>query len=285
MSPFVDQEDPAIVTAAQRGDRGALAALIERHRPWVYNIALRMMGDPGAAEDATQDIFIKVLGRIGGFEGRSAFRTWLYRVAFHHLLNLKRTRFEVAVGGFENYEAGLRHTPDLDLDDIPFPERELLVEEAKIVCMTGMLLCLSRDQRLAFVLGSVFGLSNTVAAELLDIQPAAFRKRLQRARADLRSFMNDNCGLINKDNPCRCARKTRVFMDAGYLDRRELKFQRDHVASIGEVASRDAGVVYEKVTNDYPALFREHPFSDPGQLKARLSALLQETALDDLLPS
>jgi len=285
VSPFVDQEDPAIVTAAQRGDRGALAALIERHRPWVYNIALRMMGDPGAAEDATQDIFIKVLGRIGGFEGRSAFRTWLYRVAFHHLLNLKRTRFEVAVGGFENYEAGLRHTPDLDLDDIPFPERELLVEEAKIVCMTGMLLCLSRDQRLAFVLGSVFGLSNTVAAELLDIQPAAFRKRLQRARADLRSFMNDNCGLINKDNPCRCARKTRVFMDAGYLDRRELKFQRDHVASIGEVASRDAGVVYEKVTNDYPALFREHPFSDPGQLKARLSALLQETALDDLLPS
>jgi RNA polymerase sigma factor (sigma-70 family) len=284
LSVFIGQPDPAVVAAAQKGDRDALAEVFERHRPWVYNIALRMLGDPGGAEDATQDIFIKVLDRIGSFEGRSSFRTWLYRVAFHHLLNLKRTQFEVAVGGFENYEAGLRLTPNSDLDDIPVPERELLVEEAKVVCMTGMLLCLSRDQRLAFVLGSIFGLSNTIASELLDIEPAAFRKRLQRARTDLRSFMTDNCGLINTDNPCRCVRKTRVFMDAGYLDRDQLKFQRDRLASIGEMASRDAGVVYEKVTNDYPALYREHPFSDPGQLKARLSTLLEETALGGLLP-
>ncbi|MCP4870350.1 MAG: RNA polymerase sigma factor [Proteobacteria bacterium] len=201
-SPFVDQEDRTVVEAAQQGDRGALTELIERHRPWIYNIALRMLGDPETAEDATQDIFIKLLVRIGSFEGRSAFRTWLYRVAFHHLLNLKRTRFEIAVGDFDHYEAGLRGTPNLDLDDIPVPERVLLVEEAKIVCMTGMLLCLNRDQRLAFVLGSIFGLSNTVAAEILEVQPAAFRKRLQRARGDLPSFMNNNCGLINEDNPC-----------------------------------------------------------------------------------
>ena len=79
MSSFAGQADPAVVAAAQQGDRDALTEIIERHRPWVYNIALRMLGDPGAAEDATQDIFIKVLRRIGSYEGRSKFRTWLYR--------------------------------------------------------------------------------------------------------------------------------------------------------------------------------------------------------------
>ncbi len=285
MNPFADQDDPAVVAAAQQGDRGALTEVIERHRPWVYNIAVRMMGDPATAEDVTQDIFIKVLRRIGSFEGRSSFRTWLYRVAFHHLLNAKRSRGEEHVGTLEEYGAGLQAAPDRELDTIPAPERELLVAEAMTACMTGMLLCLSRDQRLAYVLGSIFDLPDTLAAEILDILPATFRKRLQRARADLHNFMNGQCGLINKDNPCRCARKTRTFMDAGFVDRNNLKFQRDRVASIDQVAPRDAGVVFDKLTNDYPALYRKHPFSDPQQLAGRLSTMLEDTALGGLLPS
>jgi len=74
-------------------------------------------------------------------------------------------------------------------------------------------------------------------------------------------------------------------MDAGSLDPSNLQFQRDRVASVNEVASRDAAVVFKKVTRDYPAPFREHPFTDPQQLKARLSTLLEDTALSDLLPS
>ncbi|MBN4049461.1 RNA polymerase sigma factor [bacterium AH-315-N03] len=285
MNPFVDQDDPTVVAAAQQGDRSALTEIVERHRPWVYNIAVRMMGNPAAAEDATQDIFIKVVHQIGTFEGRSSFRTWLYRVAFHHLLNAKRSPGEHAVGTFEEYAAGLQAAPNLDLEDIPQPERELLVEEAMTACMTGMLLCLSREQRLAYVLGSVFDLQDTLAAEILDIKPATFRKRLQRAKTDLHSFMNGQCGLIDKSNPCRCAHKTRAFFEAGHLDRRNLEFQRDRVASIGDMASREAGVVFEKLKHDYPALYRQHAFTDPQQLKQRLSTLLEDTALGGLLPS
>jgi len=283
VNPFVDQDDSATVAAAQQGDRDALTEIIERHRPWVYNIALRMMGDAGSAEDATQDIFIKVLKKLTSYEGRSSFRTWLYRVAFHHLLNAKRSFGEQAVGTFDEYGAGLDAAPNLDLDEIPQPERELLVEEAMTACMTGMLLCLSREQRMAYVLGSVFSLTDAVASEILGITSATYRKRLQRARADLHNFMNDKCGLIKKENPCRCARKTRAFFEAGHLDRKELKFQRNRVASIGEVAPRDASAVYDKLTNDYPALYRNHPFSDPTDLADRLSTMLEGTALDDLL--
>lgn len=283
MNPFVDEEDPIVVAAAQEGDRDALTEVIERHRPWVYNIALRMMGDPGSAEDATQDIFIKVLKGIGSFAGQSSFRTWLYRVAFNHLLNAKRSFAEQMVGTFEEYGAGLDAAPNMGLEDIPQPERELLVEEAMTACMTGMLLCLSRDQRIAYVLGSMFTLTDTVASEILGIPAATYRKRLQRARADLHNFMNDKCGLINEANPCRCAHKTRAFFEAGHLDRRELKFQRNRLASIGEMAPRGAALIHEKLTSDYPALYRKHPFSDPKELGERLSHLFQDTALDGLL--
>jgi len=283
MSLFTIQDDAAVVAAAQAGEPAAMSEIVSRHRAWVYNISLKMLGDCGTAEDATQDIFIKVLQRIGSFQGRSAFRTWLYRVAFHHLLNLKRTRFETAVGDFENYELGLKHTPNMDLDDVPEPERAMLLEEAKTVCMTGMLLCLQREQRLAFVLGAIFGLSHKLAAEILDVQPATFRKRLSRARNDLGNFMQSNCGLINPDNPCRCSKKTKVFMNAGYLDRNALMFQRDRIASIGEVAQRDAGVLYEKLNTEFPQAYREHAFSDPNALRDRLAEMLQPTSLGTLI--
>ncbi|RLB51992.1 MAG: RNA polymerase subunit sigma-70, partial [Deltaproteobacteria bacterium] len=122
-------------------------------------------------------------------------------------------------------------------------------------------------------------------AEILDIKPTAFRKRLQRAKADLHSFMNGHCGLINEENPCRCAQKTRAFFEAGHLDRGKLGFQRDRVASIGDVAPREAGVVYEKLTHDYPTLYRQHAFTDPQELTQRLSKMLEDTALHGLLPS
>ncbi len=97
--------------------------------------------------------------------------------------------------------------------------------------------------------------------------------------------MNSRCGLINESNPCRCARKTRAFFEAGHLDRDVLRFQRDRVASIRDVASREAGVVFQKVADDYPALHRQHAFTDPQQLAQRLSSLLEDTALSGLLPS
>jgi len=70
----------------------------------------------------------------------------------------------------------------------------VLVTEAVLSCTSGMLLCLDREQRLTFILGAIFGVSDTVAAEFLEITPGNFRQRLARARRDLRNFMNDKCG-------------------------------------------------------------------------------------------
>src|SRR5262249_8753036 len=155
-------------------------------------------GHPQDAEDATQEILIKALTRLSSFEGRSRFRTWLYRIVVNHVLTMKRGRAEPATAGFDCYAHGLDATPDLGLPDprsVPADLR-VLVDEARISCTTGMLLCLDREQRLTYILGDILGVSDTVGAELLETTADNFRQRLARARRDLHSFMNDKCGLV-----------------------------------------------------------------------------------------
>jgi RNA polymerase sigma-70 factor, ECF subfamily len=73
--------DEELVRRYVRGDRSAFGILVERHERRVYNLAYRMLGRPEDAADATQEVFLICLRKLGGFRGRSAFTTWLHRVA------------------------------------------------------------------------------------------------------------------------------------------------------------------------------------------------------------
>src|SRR5499433_560503 len=236
----VSSDDQELIKQVQNGKREALETLITRHQRWIYNIVLRMLYHPQDAEDATQEILIKVLTRLSSFEGRSSFRTWLYRIVVNHVLNMKRGRVEQAALEFRPYGEALDHTPDLDLPDpssVP-AEVHLLVAEAMLACTSGMLLCLDREQRLTYILGEIFGVTDTVAAEVLEVSCENFRQRLARARRDLHNFMNDKCGLVNRANPCRCVKKTRGFIQAGHVDPKNLLFAHDHVRQVREVVPK-----------------------------------------------
>jgi RNA polymerase sigma factor (sigma-70 family) len=272
-----DREDQALVMRARSGDRQALEDLIERHQAWIYNIAVRMLYHPHDAEDATQEILVKVVTRLSSFEGRSSFRTWLYRVVFNHLLNMKRGREELKITTFSAYGAALDSTPDLELPDPKgaWPETNLLVTEVMLACTTGMLLCLDREQRLTYILGAIFGVSDTVGADVLEITTENFRQRLTRARRDLRNFMNDKCGLVNKSNPCRCAKKTRGFIQEGHVDPDNLLFSRGRMSEVREVAPE----VFEtiKTLDDKCAeIYRRHPRYNPPDLRQVLKKLIQQ---------
>ena len=278
-NPFIDNaptdlEDRALVARARSGSREALEELVRRHQGWIYNIAVRMLYHPQDAEDATQEILIKAVIRLSSFEGRSSFRTWLYRIVVNHVLNMKRGRVEHASTDFASYGAALDDTPALELADPKgtSADTDLLVTEAMLSCTSGMLLCLDREQRLTFILGAIFGVSDTVAAEVLEITPANFRQRLARARQDLRNFMNDKCGLVNQANPCRCAKKTRGFIQAGHVDPENLLFVRERICEVREAAPQ----VYETINTldgTCAEIFRGHPFykaPDLGQMLRRL---------------
>src|SRR5216117_4556193 len=111
----MDDADRALVERAAAGERQALEDLVRRHQAWIYNIAIRMLAHPQDAEDATQEILIKAITRLSSFEGRSSFRTWLYRIVVNHVLNMKRGRMEPATLSFRCYGHALDTTPELDL--------------------------------------------------------------------------------------------------------------------------------------------------------------------------
>src|SRR3977135_121461 len=227
-SDFTDAE---LVERVKNGERAALEKLVLRHQAWIYNIAVRMVFQPQDAEEATQEVLIKVITQLSTFKGKSKFRTWLYCIAANHVLNMKRRRAETQVTTFAEYGSAIDNTPNLDLPDpnsVPV-EVPLLVEEAKLSCTTGMLLCLDRKQRLVFTLGAILGVSDTVGGEVLEMTAVNFRQCLARARRDLYHFMNNQCGLVNKNNPCRCPKKTRGFIEAGHVDPRQLLFVPQHV--------------------------------------------------------
>ena len=273
--------DEELVAKAQAGDREALEALVRRHQPWVFNIAVRMAWRRDLAEDATQEILIKIVTKLSTFRAQSRFRTWLYRIAINHLLNLRKSGLEEKLSTFTDLSRTLNATPELDLPDpqtVPV-ELPLLVEEAKVGCMSGMLLCLDRRQRMAFILGEIFGVNSDVGADAMEISPDNFRQLLSRSRRDLYQFMQNKCGLINTANPCRCAKKTRGFMQLGFLDANRLQFTKARLARVNEVAP-DRLNELESLDRKNAELFREHAFLASPDVAIKLRELVSQSSFN-----
>jgi RNA polymerase sigma factor (sigma-70 family) len=283
-TPATDADDLALVSRIREGDRDALETLVRRHQPWIYNIVVRMVYLPEDAQDATQEVLIKLLTKLSTFEGRSSFRTWLYRMVVNHVLNMKRARAEAVEWTFSKYRQALDSAADLELPDqasVPADVR-LLIDEARITCTSGMLLCLDREQRLVYVLGEIFGVTDAVGAELLDTTRDNFRQKLSRARRDLHSFMQERCGLVNKANPCRCAKKTQAFIEAGYVNPDDLLFAKWHVTRVREIAPKAHDDI-NALDLAYAAIHRDHPFHASPDFMAALRGLLSQPRYRTLL--
>jgi RNA polymerase sigma factor (sigma-70 family) len=273
--------DEELTTQARGGDMDALDALVRRHQSWVFNLALRMVWRREVAEDATQEILIKAVTHLGSFEGRSKFSTWLHRIAVNHLLNVRKSEMEEKAMTFTDMAESLDSIPDEALPDtraLPV-ESQMLVQEARLGCMTAMLMCLDRRQRLAFILGEVFGESSETAAAALDVTPANFRQLLSRARQDLYHFMNDKCGLVNTANPCRCAKKARGFMHQGWLDAANLQFSKDRIASVQRQSAAQLEEL-QGLDRQHAELYQMQPLLAGPDLADRLRGILASSGFD-----
>lgn len=271
-----DHEDVELVRQAKNGDRDAVEKLILRHQAWIYNIAVRMVFQPQDAEEVTQEVLIKAVTRLSTFQGESKFRTWLYRITVNHVLNMRRRGGETQPQTFSTYAAAINNTPDLDLPDpksVPV-DVPLLVEETKIACTTGMLLCLDRKQRLIFTLGEILGVSDTVGSEIMEMSSDNFRQSLARARRDLYQFMNNQCGLVNASNPCRCSKKTKGFINEGHVDPHRLLFVPEYVQRVNEAASDTVREIDDVIDRSYAAIYRDHPFLQPSDQAQWLRRIL-----------
>ncbi len=197
----------ALVAGALAGDLAALEGLARGLQDRIYALALRFLWSPQDAEDATQEILIRIITRLDRFEGRSKFTTWAHRVAVNHLLDAKLSRAERAQISFEQLEqelVAIRPSPSAMAKvehDVELARQRARVE---LACLHGMLLGLPRDQRMALILGMIFEVEGPDGAALLGISPERYRKRLSRAKQRLGEFMRRSCGLIEANNACRC---------------------------------------------------------------------------------
>jgi len=215
------------VRRAQQGDRSALESVIQEIQPQLYGLALRFLWHPEDAQDATQEILVRIVTKLGSFRGESRFRTWAFQVACNALRTLRRQRMERAELSLEAFAADLATgLSDEPVATTPPVEESLLWEEVKIGCTTAMLLCLDREHRLAYILGEILELDHRTAAAALEVSPDAYRQRLARARAGIVGLMKARCGLAHPENPCRCRRRVATALARGHLDPARLLFAR-----------------------------------------------------------
>lgn len=272
-----DKTDANLIRDAVSGDKVSLESLIRRHQDWIYNIALRMVFNPDEAKDVTQEALIKIITKLSSFQGRSAFRTWAYRIVVNHVLNMKKSIGEsMHSSTFSGYWKNIDNTPDLDMpnpNELPV-DTQLILDEVKTTCMFGMLLCLDRQQRVIFILGGIFGVSDSVGSEIMGITKANFRQKLSRARRDLYNFMNNKCGLIKKENPCHCDKKTRAMINSGYLDPKNLRFYNNYYHKVEQAAGEKLKELNNYFDNNCQMLFREHPFQNSPDFVLSLRKIL-----------
>jgi RNA polymerase sigma factor (sigma-70 family) len=252
-----------LLNRALEGDRASIEALLSREQDWIHNVCRRMVMNPEDARDLTQEILLKIITNLAKYDSRIAsLRTWIRKIAVNHILNSRRRPLEEQMPGLKGYGEELdsieNQVPDESLR--ADPAFALLVEEARLGCMAGMILCLDRAERIVFILGEIMGLKDFEAADILQIKPDAYRKRLSRARQSLYSFMNDKCGLINRNNPCRCEKKTRGFMSKGWVDPQKLVFVEQHRKNVMEYAGKNYTILDDFCEQGYSELSRSSPY-------------------------
>ena len=182
-----EHQEQALLSAAKRGDRAAFGRLVESHARQVFRVCFRVTGSEAMAEDAVQETFIKCWRKISTFDGRSAFSTWLHRIAVNAALEqLRREGRHAADPQPENDAvAGPAWT-----DAAPSPER---VTESAAVSMrvTHALTELSALERTAFVLRHYQEMPLIEICEVLGMKQSAVKQAIFRAVKKMRAALND----------------------------------------------------------------------------------------------
>lgn len=243
------------VKKAQQSDAAALESLIAEIQGKVYGLALRMLWHPEDAKDATQEILLRVVTHLASFRGESSFSTWAYRIAANHLLTWRQSRVEAQNLSFEAFGDDLKEGLS---DRAARPDDALLLQEVRVGCTLGMLLCLDRPHRLAYILGEILEIESKEAAKILGVSRVNFRKRLERARTKVVKFTQDHCGLVNRDNECRCSRRVERAIELKRLDPNQRLFGGDWLNARKFPQMLD-NIRQLEETRRAVALFRSHP--------------------------
>jgi RNA polymerase sigma factor (sigma-70 family) len=271
--------DADLLQRALHGELLALDAVLVQIQPLVFNLAMRMLANRDDAHDATQEILLRVTTHLSSFRHESKFETWVYRIATNQLLTARTKRAEAPTVSLEQFAEKLAHGMQfaqrnaLDIDNGAIaPEDKFAAQELALSCTQGMLMCLDREHRIAYILDIVFGLPSREAALVLNLSDAAYRKRLSRARERLQDFMHTHCALVGDEAPCQCATQARV--QAHIRQAQPIK-TKPQSAQLRQFAKAEMLALTRM--SDAAAVFRAHPqYQASDTMLATIRAVLKD---------
>ena len=189
-------DDHALVAAAQAGDRTAIDRLLRAHYDRIYGVCRRITGNDADAADAAQEALLAVVRGLGRFDGRSAFGTWVYRIATNASLDeLRRRRRRPLLAAAD------RNAHDRDAHDQPFEPADVVPSHsgdgtaerlADRLLLETALLALPEDFRVAVVLRDVADLDYAEIAEVLELPVGTVKSRIARGRGQLAASLHSS---------------------------------------------------------------------------------------------
>ncbi|ARE60708.1 RNA polymerase sigma factor [Acutalibacter muris] len=224
MNQFTNEELLDLVQKATSGDKRSLESIVLGIQDLVFNLSLRMLGTFHDAEDATQDILLKVITHLSSFKGESSFSTWVFSIATNHLKNYQKHMFAKFPLSFEFYGDDIKNAKIGDVPDLTQNvEQSILAEELKLSCTNVMLQCLDAESRCIFILGTMFKLDSRIAGDILGITPEAYRQRLSRIRKKVAEFLKEYCGEYG-NGTCHCADRVNYAIHNRRINPAQLDF-------------------------------------------------------------
>lgn len=182
--------DEQLVTSHLEGDLSAFTQLVVRYEDKLYRLAYRMLGNHHDALDAVQEILIKLLASLGKFQHRSAFGTWLYRLAANTCLDVRRKRGRIAAESLDEALKTSPRTAMAALDSPAYDPDAFFEQQFQEELVRAALKHLPDGQRTLLELRDIDQLSNQEVADMLGIEVGALKARLHRARQALRRVLD-----------------------------------------------------------------------------------------------
>jgi RNA polymerase sigma-70 factor (ECF subfamily) len=189
--------------------------LYNQHSKKIYNLAYRMTGNADDAYDITQETFIQVFNSIDNFKGESHVYTWLYRIAKNNCLRFLEKRTKTT---FFSLQELVDKVCSPVSEEISETEKSMYISQVKDGCLSGLVRCLSLQQRLAFILNVLLDLPIEQVADVIDKSENATRILVHRSKQNIREFLCCNCSLYDSKNRCHCENLINFSLKKGWID-------------------------------------------------------------------
>jgi RNA polymerase sigma factor (sigma-70 family) len=181
-------EERLLVEQLKKGDESAFKTIVDTWQDMVFNTALGIVQNAEDAEDIAQEVFVQVYQSVVSFKGDSKFSTWLYRIAItksldHERRKKRKKRFAFVKSIFGEESQVMIHPPDFNHPGVLIDKKEDATALFKAISQ------LPENQRIAFTLHKLEGLSYQEVSEIMDSTISSVESLMHRAKTNLKKLL------------------------------------------------------------------------------------------------